>query len=78
MTDWTPRPSFTRRFWVGCAVVLFSFSFLVAALIGFTRADAMTDGTPWGQVLFGGVLCLVGVRLALSGGNLAALKARFS
>lgn len=75
-TEWTPRPNLTRRFWVGCVVMLFSVSLLIATLILNTRTP---DGaSPIGQIIVALLVTAFGARLALSQGNLAALKARFS
>lgn len=38
MTDWTERVSFSRHFWVGCAAVLLSVSFIVVMVL--QSADA--------------------------------------
>lgn len=38
--DWTPQFQFTKRFWVGCAVLLLSVIFLVVTL--FKANDART------------------------------------
>lgn len=40
-TDWAPQFQFTKRFWVGCAVVLLAVSFLVVTLIQANDARAL-------------------------------------
>ena len=78
MDDWTPHPTFAPRFWVGCAVMLLSVSFLVTCLISFLRMPDPDQTYPWQQTIFAILMLVVGARLALSRGNLTALKARFS
>ncbi|MBT8410387.1 MAG: hypothetical protein KJP02_01145 [Octadecabacter sp.] len=39
--DWAPQLRFTLRFWVGCAVVLLSVSFLLVAALALRDARAL-------------------------------------
>ena len=74
--NWAPRPTLNRRFWVGCVVMLFSISLLIATFLTYARTpDAELA---WEQMLFAGLITGVGAYFALSQGNLAALKARLT
>ena len=41
MTDWSPAPSFTRRFWIGSAIVLLSVVFLAVSAVQWANARAL-------------------------------------
>jgi hypothetical protein len=47
MPSWTPKMNFTKRFWIGCAITLLSFSFFVVMLLQVYDARSLTrDGVP--------------------------------
>ncbi|AKS46209.1 Protein of unknown function [Octadecabacter temperatus] len=47
MPSWTPQLNFNRRFWVGCAITLLSFSFLVVTAVQSRDAYSLSrEGIP--------------------------------
>lgn len=47
MLNWTPQLNFNRRFWIGCAITLLSFSFLVVTALQSRDAYSLArEGIP--------------------------------